>query len=455
MFVPELEKQLGIEAYATRSLGIGGVIRRRVEDFVVEEVLVDGSKASINYPVKYSVLGSSSTKDRFLLCVLVKRNWDTISAVKAISDQIGINVERIHVAGLKDAKAVTAQHMTIEDAPIEEVHVKDIEVYPIGYFHSQLSSYYLLGNSFHITISLLGHSKATIKKRIIQTVEELKSVGGVPNFFGHQRFGTTRPITHLVGKAIVKGDFRKAAMLFLAKSSPHEHPDSRQARDELKETENFGQALQGFPRQLRYERLMLRHLAEKPDDYVGAFRRLPVKLQLLFPQAYQSFLFNKFLSKRIANGLRLDAIEVGDHVVNVERSGLPIVMMHKMVDAGNIGEAAQAVKKGKMRLALPLIGYKHHLSLGNQGKNERQVLDEEGVMSESFRISKIPEISLKGQLRAAVAPLNAFSLEEISQDSASSSKHEARISFMLYRGSYATVVLREIMKSRNLIEAGF
>ena len=134
-------------------------------------------------------------------------------------------------------------------------------------------------------------------------MQELEALGGIPNFFGHQRFGTTRPITHLVGKALVRGDFEEAAMLFLAKPSVHEHPASRQARQELQSTKNFKQALENFPKQLRFERLMLNHLADNPDDFVGAFQRLPVKLQELFVQAHQSYLFNRFLSERIKHGL--------------------------------------------------------------------------------------------------------------------------------------------------------
>ena len=57
--VSPLDKQLGIEVYATKSLGVGGVIREAVDDFVVEEVLVDGSKASVNGAVAGKVLGST------------------------------------------------------------------------------------------------------------------------------------------------------------------------------------------------------------------------------------------------------------------------------------------------------------------------------------------------------------------------------------------------------------
>lgn len=458
MLVPKLERLIGIEVYATCSSGIGGIIRQFVDDFVVEEVLVDGSKAEINQSAEHQVLGSSPVKNRFLLCVLVKRNWDMFQALRLIAEQLGISTNYIHFAGIKDAKAVTAQHITVAGVTaeqIQKVQIKDIKIRPIGYFRSKLSSYFLFGNNFQIAIRAISHPKSTIKKRITKTIEELEAIGGVPNFFGHQRFGTTRPITHLVGKAIVKGNFRKAVMLFLAKPSPHEHPESRQAREQLQATQDFKQALKNFPKQLRYERLMLRHLAKKPDDYAGAFRRLPIKLRELFPQAYQSYLFNRFLSRRIACGLSLVRAEVGNYVVNVERSGLPMLTMHKIASVEALTEINKAIEAGKMRLAIPLIGFKQRTSLGVQGEIEKQILEEEAISQEGFKIPSVPEISGRGELRTAITPLNNFSLNEVSEDSANASKHEAKVSFTLYRGSYATILLRELVKPRNPIKAGF
>jgi tRNA pseudouridine13 synthase len=458
LLVPKLERLIGIEVYATCSLGIGGIIRQFVDDFVVEEVLVDGSKAEINQSAERQVLGSSPVKNRFLLCVLVKRNWDMFQALRVVSEQLGISTRRIQIAGIKDAKAVTTQHITVEGVSPEEVQkvqIKDIKIRPIGYFRSKFSSYFLFGNNFHIAIRAISHPKSTIKKRITKTIEELEAIGGVPNFFGHQRFGTTRPITHLVGKAIVKRNFRRAAMLFLAKPSLHEHPESRQAREQLHATQDFKQALKNFPKKLHYERLMLRHLAKKPDDYVGAFRRLPIKLRELFPQAYQSYLFNKFLSRRILCGLPLVRAEVGDYVVNVERSGLPMLTMHKIASVEALTEINKAIEVGKMRLAIPLIGFKQRTSLGVQREIEKQILEEEGISQEGFKISTMPEITMRGELRTAITPLNNFSIDEISEDSENPSKHKAEVSFTLYRGSYATILLRELMKPHNPIKAGF
>ena len=127
MSVPELDKLLGMEVYATKTEGVGGRIKESVEDFVVEEVLVDGSKASVNGEVPKRVLGSTLQKQRFLLCVLVKRNWDTFIAVKNIAKSLGIDQARVQFAGIKDAKAVTAQHITIENVSMEEAGKVDVK----------------------------------------------------------------------------------------------------------------------------------------------------------------------------------------------------------------------------------------------------------------------------------------------------------------------------------------
>ena len=458
MPIPRIDKLIGIDVYATETTGIGGVIRESVDDFVVEEVLVDGSKAKIEKAPGNQVLGASPSKQRYLLCVLVKRNWDTFIALRSIAKQLGISQGQIQIAGIKDAKADTAQHITVENRSMEDaskVNVKDIDIRPLGYVRENLSQYYLLGNNFAIRIKRIKRSESTIEKRITETSRALVAIGGIPNFFGHQRFGTTRPITHLVGKAIIEGDFEEAAMLFLAKPSAYEHPSSRKAREELKATWDFKWALQNFPRQLRFERLILRHLVENPKDFVGAFRRLPVKLQALFVQAHQSYLFNRFLSERIKNGFSLDKAEVGDYVVNVERSGLPMLNTAKVAEIENLSKVNESVKAGRMRVALPLIGIKQRLSKGAMGQIERQVLEEEGAKTENFRADAISENSGRGGLRAVVAPIKSFKVHGVSACATNQRDRQADLSFMLLRGSYATVLLREIMKPSDPIQAGF
>jgi tRNA pseudouridine13 synthase len=257
----------------------------------------------------------------------------------------------------------------------------------------------------------------------------------------------------LVGKALVKGDFEEATMLFLAKPSVYEHPASRQARQQLQETGNFRQALDNFPKQLRYERLMLTHLANDPCDFVGALQRLPIKLQELFVQAHQSYLFNRFLSGRLAHGYALNRAEPGDYVVGVERSGLPLTKALKIVTAEAQAAVNEQIKAGKLRVALPIVGVRQKLSEGVMGQVEREVLEKEAIELEELRVNPLSRVGGKGGLRTAGAPIRDFRLSVSANPDGKGC--QAALSFMLFRGCYATVLLREIMKPANPLTAGF
>jgi tRNA pseudouridine13 synthase len=277
-------------------------------------------------------------------------------------------------------------------------------------------------------IRALDHSECVISKRIEKANNELSTLGGCPNFFGHQRFGTTRPVTHLVGKHILLGEWEEAALTFLARPSIYEHPQSKQVRQQLWGTRNFKEALQHFPARLTYERNMLSHLAMRSGDFIGAFHRLPKKLCQLFIQAYQSYLFNRFLSENIRCGL---------------------------LQENPAGYTLKLTVDDREYLALPLIGYQQTVSTGKQGEIEKRILEEEEIQLDNFRIPLMPEISSKGKLRTALTPLRDFKMDESNEDEANLGKRKNNMSFALMKGSYATVPLREFMKPENPIEAGF
>lgn len=245
MQVRKIEKDIGIEVYPTKTSGIGGVIRSFPEDFTVEEVLIDGSHAKIDFEAAEIV-----ERGRYLRCVLIKRNWDTLLAVKRIAEQLSIDQERVQIAGIKDAKALTAQHITISrltPEELEKIKIKGITVLPDRYMNEILDSRKLLGNSFKVTIRAVTHPKSIIQ-RMERIWAELSSLGGIPNFFGHQRFGTIRSITHKVGKALVLGNLEEAALTFLAEPSTYEHSESMEARKRLQIERDWIKALEYFPK---------------------------------------------------------------------------------------------------------------------------------------------------------------------------------------------------------------
>jgi len=422
-----VEKDIGIEVYATKTLGIGGRLRQFPEDFIVEEVLVNGSTANVESRNTVNITG----RGRYLVCVLVKRNMDIFQAVQTIANRLDISTERIQIGGIKDANALTAQHVSISrmlPEQLGQIKTRNLRLYPIRFSNEKIHSGMLFGNKFRIIIRAINHSMLTITKRLENINRELFKPGGCPNFFGHQRFGTSRAITHQVGKHMLLGEWEKAALAFLAKPSPLEHPETRKARQRLVDSRDYAEALTYFPTRLTYERQMLTHLARQRGDFVGAFHRLPKKLCQLFLQAYQSYLFNKFLSQRIKDDMHLKKPRKTEYKLTVNKEDF---------------------------LALPLIGYRQPPSTGKQGEIETVILAEEGVKPDDFKVSVMPEISSQGGLRTALTQLIDFNMGKPSVDDVNLGKNMVHLSFMLRKGSYATVVLREFMKPLHPIKAGF
>jgi len=451
--VPNLEADFGIEAYASESLGINGRIRSLPEDFIVEEVLIDGSKASVNAA---DIKSLSSGRGRYIICVLIKKGWDTFAAVRAIAHQISVDPDRINIAGIKDARALTAQHISIGGVPLEKVlgvHLENARVIPTCFSSDKISSKVLFGNQFDIMVRSVNYSTEEVRQRIEDTRNNLEIFGGVPNFFGHQRFGTIRPFTHKVGRCIVKGELEEAALIFLSEPSIHEHRRSARARERLRETRDYRDCLRFFPRRLVYERLMLLHLSKNQNDFLGAFRQLPRTLRVLFIQAYQSYLFNRFLSERMKHGLSLTEASLGDYVVILDENGLPSDIFKK-TESNQVSEINEAIGKKQMAISLPLVGFNQGVSDGAQGQIEKNILEEEGVCPEDFSLKEMPDASAAGGLRNVLTPLLNFDVV-IDENDLNQNNLVVRFRFMLHKGSYATVVLREFMKPSDLVEAGF
>jgi len=125
------------------------------------------------------------------------------------------------------------------------------------------------------------------------------------------------------------------------------------------------------------------------------------------------------------------------------------------VTAQSLQTVKKGLKEGRMRIAIPLIGFKQPPSQGVQGEIEREILEIEKANPQNFYVSSMPEVSAPGALRTILAPTINLSFKEVSRDSANPSKRKVRLDFTLHRGSYATVVLREFMKPLDLIKAGF
>lgn len=448
MKVPEYDRRVGIEVYGTETDGIDGRIKQVAEDFIVEEALTDGTVAHVA-PEAWKVAG----KGENLICVLVKRNWDTLLALEQVASRLGVGKRRIRYAGIKDAKALTAQHVSIWNISPKEVgrvRIKDIELRPKKFSTKPIRLNDLLGNRFRITIRQIEGEAEAVKDRIDAILKEARDIGGVPNFFGHQRFGT---VTHIVGNKLVKGGFEEAALTFLAAPRQLEEVDAAEARKKLRDTQDYGQALQDFPRRLKFEIAMLNYLVRHPNDFTNAFRVLPRRLGRMFVQAYQSYLFNSLLSQKLSmNPSKRDG--VGDYVVELDSHGLPSRVATRIALGDKI-KVNEELRNGKKCFVLPVFGYKTEIPDTADGDVEREILSEEDVQLDDFYLPELKEFSSQGAFRPMIAPINDFDISRTLGDPLKPDRITVELEFSLRRGEYATILLREIMKPEEPMSTGF
>lgn len=431
MEVPEIEKQIGIKLYFTDTEGLGGQLRQEIEDFIVKEV----------------TNREEGQEGKYLILELTKRDWDTHHFTRTLAKILQVSQKRISVAGTKDKRALTTQKISIFDtdaSQIEKIYLKDIEMKVLGRSRKSVELGDLWGNDFIIIIRDIESSPEETQPLLKKTTDEILTQGGVPNFFGIQRFGSVRPVTHIVGKAIVEGDFEKAAMLYIAEPFPDEPDETKTARQFVKDTRDYKEGLKTYPLRLGHERAMMNHLIANPEDYPGAFRVLPQNLYRMFVHGYQSYIYNIIICRRIERGIPLNQAVDGDIVCFRNEAGLPDSSKTEKVTSETVNAMNRLIKLGRAFVTAPLPGFKTAFASGVPGEIESEVLKELGVSLEGFNIEEFPEMSSKGTRRELL--LQVEPKFEVGEDELNPGKSKAVLEFMLPKGSYATTVLREYMK---------
>ena len=408
-------KEIGIEVYLTKEEGIYGKIKETAEDFIVEEVSI--------YP--------KPSKGKFVVARVVSKNWETNRLIEKLSKEIGISYKAIGYAGIKDKRAITSQLMTFA-SPIEKIlniDLPDVRIDLLYKTDKPISHGKLIGNRFKIWIKNIENGE-----KFYKILKEILDVGGFPNFFGVQRFGIARPITHIVGKYLLMNEIEKAVMTYIANPIEGEEKECYEARKFLEETKDFGKALEIYPKKLNFERRIIGYLSNHPNDWEKALLKLPSNLIRIFIHAYQSYLFNKILSYRIKNGIPINEAIEGDIIIKDMQSEKGTYVNEK-----NIHKINKEIKKGKCFPTAAIIGYDIQLAKGEMGEIEKRVIEEENVSIESFKMPYMPWLASPGLRRSILAPINKIFWKEENK--------KIYLEFFLLRGCYATSLLREFMKA--------
>ncbi|MGP8077952.1 MAG: tRNA pseudouridine(13) synthase TruD [Thermoplasmata archaeon] len=422
---PPSERAIGIEFYLSRTPGVSGRSKATDEDFRVREISTYPRPDPVG---AYTVLRVES------------RGWEQHELAAAIARRLSLPSRSVQWSGTKDRRAVAERLLSYRGAPptggIDLPGVVLLEAYRA---RDGLVLGHHYGNAFEIRITDLGAPPAEAARTYRAVQAELRAAGGFVNFFGPQRFGEVRPVTHAVGRALVRADIEGAVDLYLtARPTGGSAGTGDAARAEYAQHRDAQRALREFPPEYRFERALLERLA-RGESAARALRALSLELRRLFVHAYQAYLFNRWLSRRWAAGHPLDRPEAGDWILRVGRDGT--VRSQEGVEVGddNLRECADLVQRGGALLAGPLVGTETHPGHGGGSEILAQLLAEEGVEPGMFALPVAPEIASRGAWRPVLPPMPPLGISEEAE--------AVLFRFALPKGAYATILLREFLKN--------
>jgi tRNA pseudouridine13 synthase len=412
--IPKIDSQAGMGCYCTSFVGICGSIKQRSEGFVVSELVDESLHISPSYTESH----------RYPLYILEKRDIDSNHALFEIERNLHM---RFRIMGIKDAKAVTTQYAGTErvmrnpPAEVKSIHTRLILK---GFTKHPLDKKFLVGNKFEIRIYNAQSSDLS---------GFISQIGKVGNFYGLQRFGSERLVTHIVGREIIKRNFLHAVQLLLSYTTEFDTQMSKEIRNMCSDPSNYRQVLKMLPRGMDIERQVLSALVAGKDS-IAALRAIPISIRRLFVQAYQAYIFNRCLSKGVMAGEDLLQPQMGD-------------LCFEMEGPTTFGRIIKYHPSLKTRLvpAIRMAGYTFQPGKGRFENITKAILQEEEVDAKDFYIKEMQELSHQGGFRQAPLWCTDFSYK----------RDPLKVSFKLPKGSYATTLLREIIKPDDPIKSGF
>ena len=428
---PASDLAVGLGFYLSNGPGVPGRLKATPEEFRVREVS--------SYP-------RPDPQGAYTILRVESRGWEQHELADAIGRRLGLPRRAVGWSGTKDRRAV-AERLLAYRGPLPDGELGLPGVRLLDAYRAReglvLGRHY--ANAFEIHVGgLPAPGPAQLAFRQVEA--ELRAAGGFPNFFGGQRFGEVRPITHVVGRWIVRGDLAAAVDAYLIDRPPTGTEGiGDDARAAYAEHRDPARALREFPHEYRFELALLERLS-RGDPPDRALKALPYELRRLFVHAYQAYLFNRYLTARHREQLPLRRPVPGDTILRLGRDGTFRGGDTAEVAEENLPECTELVARGRAAVAGPLVGLSTALRDGPSGRLMAALLAEERLSPASFAVPVAPELASEGTWRPLLLELPPLAIEPDADG--------VWFRFALPKGAYATVLLREFLKGAAPVELG-
>ncbi|MBL1216729.1 MAG: tRNA pseudouridine(13) synthase TruD [Planctomycetes bacterium] len=404
--------------YLTPDLpGVGGVIKQRCEDFVVEEL----------------PLYEPSGMGEHLYIWLEKTGQPTLEVVRALARCFRVRPGHIGYAGMKDKHAVTRQYLSIaapDESPLDDLTLPGVRILGVSRHRNKLRLGHLKGNRFTIRIRECCVEQAVrpaeaVLSRLVET--------GLPNFIGAQRFGLSAN-NHEVGRALLMEDWQELCDILLGRADGGfaSEYDARHTYDEG----DLEQARACWPTSRRAEHQVLRKLSSG-CSHEEAVLAIEPTVRRFYVSAFQSAIFNQVLEHRM-NAKTMHTLVSGDLAWKHNPPGAGAVF-HVSPDDLNDPQLTERLTKLDISPSGPLWGHRMMQATEEPGRIEQEALDRTGVEFDHF-------LSAAHDVYGTRRPLRVQVSEASLSEGADRDGSYLQADFVLPKGSFATTLLQEVMK---------
>src|SRR3989338_3739650 len=148
--------------FSTKSRGIGGQLKRRYSDFIVEEIMENGRACEAtrflgkSIAQKLSVPGREDDRKQSQLHLdFEKINKDMNFCFSVLSRRLGCSRKRFGYAGLKDKRAITCQRISVFQPDVQKIESfsgQGMELRNPEWHSHRIEIGMLKGNRFTVTV---------------------------------------------------------------------------------------------------------------------------------------------------------------------------------------------------------------------------------------------------------------------------------------------------------------
>jgi len=359
----------------------------------------------------------------FVVHLLHKEKLSTPEALAMLVREAKIDRSAIAYAGLKDRQAVTDQYVTIERQAVE-LRLANLRVQPVGTTDQPINSRLSSGNAFTIVVrDLVPHRAAQLRRALPSLVKT-----GFPNYFDDQRFGCLRHGQGFPMRSVLLGDYERALQQFVAEPSPVAITGDVKLKRTLQLRWRDWEACARIARGPAYEALF-QHLLGHPDDFRGALEHVPLRLRVIQAFAYQSFLWNRAVSRLLYGGVN-----------SAQRLRLATIAGDLLAWKYLAPEREEKLKA----MRTPLYGPDGDGGSEPFRRAMQAELEAAGLTRDDFVRNAVPGMMWKEEPRDVLVKPADVADVRLEPDEINGGQVKATLQFALPRGAYATMLIKRL-----------